>query len=152
MKYERVQSQVQLDHIGGTGPDHIGEIWEKMREIMSMTINGPNDFFCPNPEKPEYLELIDHQITELPDEYYEWREELCQICNEYKLPEGHHLKKVKRGSSIHCQTKSLCATVLWEKIKSEFPDETLVEFAKRVNITKPTINNTRKKMRQIDLR
>ncbi len=72
-----------------------------------MTIHGPHDSFCPDPEKPEYLELIDQQMTELPDEYYEWREELCQICNEYKLPDGHPRKKSKTWLSYSLSNKKL---------------------------------------------
>ena len=186
-----------------TGSDHIAEIKEKMREIMSILSNGThylifltkalyaqflkkitnqqhidshmssldtisNHTYYENITSQQHADLHtytshtisyhtyhkkieDHQSTDLHDIFYEWFDELCQICNEYKLPEDHPRKKVKRGSPIHCRTKSLCATVLWEKMKSEFPDETLADFAKRVNVTKPTINNTRKKMRQIDL-
>ena len=137
--------------IKNTGPDHVVEIMEKMRETMSMMIYGPHTSFCPNPEEPEYLEFIDHQMTKLPYELYEWFEELCQVCNEYKLPEGHPWKKVKRGSPIHCRTHSLCAAVLWEKVKSLFPAIPMVKFAKKVGVSKPTITNTRKKMNQIDL-
>ena len=82
--------------------------------------------------------------------FYECLEELCQVCNEYKLPDGHLWKEVKRGSPIRCQTRSLCAAVLWEKIKSLYP-MSMAEFAKRVGVSKPTIINTCKKMRKIDL-
>ncbi len=129
-------------YLRDTGPDHIVEIRREMREIMSLYTNGTHYY---------QEEIFDHQTTDIYDEFFDWSEELCQIYNEYKLPVGHRLKKVKRGSPIHCRTKSLCATVLWEKMKSEFPDETLTDFAKKVGVTKPTINNTRKKMRQIDL-
>ena len=137
-------------YLKDAGIDHIAEIREKMRETMSMMIYGPHNSFCPDPEEPEYLEFIDHQMTKLPDEFYEWLEELCQVCNEYKLPDGHLWKKVKRGSPIHCRTRSLCAAVLWEKVKSLYP-MSMAEFAERVGVSKPTIINTCKKMRQIDL-
>ena len=87
----------------------------------------------------------------LPYVFYEYSEELCQVCNKYKLPEGHLWKKAKRGSPIRCQTRSLCAAVLWEKVKSLYPTISMAEFAKRVGVSKPTIINTCKKMRQIDL-
>ncbi len=117
---------------------------------MSMVVNGPHNFICPDSKNPKCVELVDHQRTKLPDEFYEWLEELCEICIEYKLPDGHLWKKVKRGSPIHCKTRSLCAAVLWEKVKSLYP-MSMVEFAKRVGVSKPTIINTCKKMRQIDL-
>ena len=115
--------------IKNTGPDHVVEIRKKMKELMDMVVRseaGP------------------------PYEFYKYSEELCQVCNEYKLPEGHLWKKVKRGSPIRCQTRSLCAAVLWEKVKSLYP-MSMAEFAKRVGVSKPTIINTCKKMRQIDL-
>ncbi len=95
-----------------------------------MMIYGPHNSFCPDPEKPEYLELIDYQMTELPDECYEWLEDLCKICNKYKLPEGHPQKKVKHGYPIHCRMRSLCAAVLWEKVKSLFLAIPMAGFAK----------------------
>ena len=111
--------------VKNTDPDHIVEIREKMKELMDMVVRSPYEF-------------------------HKYSEELCQVCNEYKLPEGHLWKKVKHGSPIRCQTHSLCAAVLWEKVKSLYP-MSMAEFAKRVGVSKPTIINTCKKMRQIDL-
>ncbi len=115
--------------IKNTGPDHVVEIREKMKELMDMVVKSE---------------------AGLPYEIYEYSEELCQVCNEYKLPEGHLWKKAKRNSPIQSQTRSLCAAVLWEKVKSLYPIS-MAEFAKRVGVSKPTIINTCKKMRQIDL-
>ncbi len=111
--------------VKNTGPDHVVEIRKKMKELMDMVVRSPYEF-------------------------HEYSEEFCQVCNEYKLPEGHLWKKVKRGSPIRCQTRSLCAAMLWEKVKSLYP-MSMPEFAKRVGVSKPTIINTCKKMRQIDL-
>ncbi len=133
-----------------TGLDHVVEIRKKMRELMSMVVNRPHNFIYPDSKNRVCVEYIDHQRTELPDEFREHSEELCEICNEYKLPEGHLWKKVKRGSPIRCQTRSLCAAVLWEKVKSLYP-MSMAEFAERVGVTKQTINTMCKKMRQIDL-
>ena len=111
--------------VKNTGPDHVVEIREKMKELTDMVVRSPYEF-------------------------HEYSEELCQVCNEYKLPKGHLWKKVKRGSPIRCQTRSFCAAVLWEKVKSLYP-MSMAEFAKRVGVSKPTIINRCKKMRQIDL-
>ncbi len=85
----------------------------------------------------------------LPRELFDYSEELCQVCYDYKLPDGSLWKTVKRGSPIHCQTRSLCAAVLWEKVKLTYP-MTTNEFTKRVGVSKPSITNTCKKMRQKD--
>ncbi len=116
-----------------------------MRELMGMIIR---EF-----RKCEYTGEI--RYTEppeagLPCELWDYSEELCEMCNEYKLPVGHIRKKVKRGSPIRYQTRSLCASVLWEKVKSLY-SVSMSEFAKKVGVSKPTIINTCKKMRQIDL-
>ncbi len=86
----------------------------------------------------------------LPHELWDYSEELCKVCNEYKLPVNHIKKKVKRGSPIRCQTRSLCASVLWEKVRSLY-SMSMSEVAKKVGVSKPTIINTCNKMRQIDL-
>ena len=81
----------------------------------------------------------------LPRELFDYSKELCQVCNDYKLPDGSLRKTVKRGSPIHCQTRSLCSTVLWEKVKSLY-SMPMTEFVRRVGVSKQSITNTRKKM------
>ena len=67
------------------------------------------------------LELMDH-----------WNE-LCLKCVELE-------KKVK------CNTRSLCAAVLWDKAKFLYPKMmTLTEFSKKVNVSMPTIIKMSKK-------
>ncbi len=141
------ETNYNLDRVflKNTGPDHVLEIREKMRELMGMIIR---EF-----RKCEYtgeIYYIEPPEAGLPRELWDYSEELCKTCNEYKLPVGHMWKKVKRGSPIRCQTRSLCASVLWEKVKSLYP-MSMSEFAKKVGVSKPTIINTCKKMRQIDL-
>ncbi len=119
------------------------EIRDKMSELMGMIVrkSGVSDtgerFYIEPPE------------AGLPDDLFDYSKELCQVCYDYKLDDDSVFKKVKRGSPIHCQTRSLCAAVLWEKVKSLYP-MTLDEFVKRVGVSKLTIINTCKKMRQKD--
>ena len=69
------------------------------------------------------LELMDH-----------WNE-LCLKCMDLE-------EKVK------CHKHSLCATVLWEKVKSSYPEMmTLTEFSKKVGVSVPTIIRTFKKIK-----
>ncbi len=85
---ERYLSQVPDEgyksriYVKNTGPDHVSEIRKKMIETMSMAVYGPHNFICPDSENPKCVELVDHRRTELADEFYEWLEELCQVCNE----------------------------------------------------------------------
>ncbi len=95
-----------------TGPDHVLEIREKMRELMDTIVRK---FW-----RSEYTDKIFY--TEPPE----------------------------AGAPIQCQTCSLCAAVLWEKVKSLYP-MSMAEFVRRVGVSKPTITNTCKKMSQIDL-
>ena len=68
------------------------------------------------------LELMDH-----------WNE-LCLKCMDLE-------KKVK------CHRRSLCAAVLWKKVKSSYPEMmTLTEFSKKVDVSMPTIIKTFKKI------
>ena len=69
------------------------------------------------------LELMDH-----------WNE-LCLKCMDLE-------EKVK------CHKHSLCAAVLWEKVKSSYPEMmTLTEFSKKVGVSVPTIIRTFKKIK-----
>ena len=68
------------------------------------------------------LELMDH-----------WNE-LCLKCMDLE-------KKVK------CHRRSLCAAVLWKKVKSSYPEMmTLTEFSKKVDVSMPTIIKMFKKI------
>ena len=69
------------------------------------------------------LELIDHL------------KELCLKCMDLE-------EKVK------CHMHSLCAAILWEKIRSLYPEMiTLTEFSKKVGVSVPTIIKTCKKLK-----
>ena len=111
------------------------EIREKMSELMGMIVR--ESMYCEYTGESYYVEPPE---AGLPRELFDYSEELCQVCNDHKLPDG-------RGSPIHCQTRSLCAAVLWEKVKSLYPI-TMDEFTKKVDVSKPSIINTLKKMKR----
>ncbi len=50
--------------VKNTGPDHVVEIRKKMKELMDMVVRSEEG---------------------LPYEFHKYSEELCQVCNEYKL-------------------------------------------------------------------
>ncbi len=127
-----------------TKKDRVVEIREKMSELMGMIVRESR--VCKDTGESYYVEPPE---AGLPSELFNYSEELCQVCNDYKLPDGSLRKTVKRGSPIHCQTRSLCAAVLWEKVKSLYP-MSIDEFTRRVGVSKPSITNTCKKMRQKD--
>ena len=122
------------------------EIRDKMSELTEMIVRKSGVTMDYTRER-YYIEPPE---AGLPRELFDYSKELCQVCYDYKLPDDSLWKTVKRGSPIHCQTRSLCAAVLWEKVKSLYP-MTLDEFVKRVGVSKLTIINTCKKMRQKDL-
>ena len=122
--------------------DRVVEIREKMSELMGMIVR--ESMYCKYTGESYYVEPPE---AGLPRELFDYLEELCQVCYDYKLPDGSLRKRVKRGSPIHCQTRSLCAAVLWEKVKSLYP-MTMDEFTKRVGVSKPSIINTCKKMKR----
>ena len=71
----------------------------------------------------------------LPPELMDHWNELCLKCMDLE-------EKVK------CHKHSLCAAVLWEKVKSSYPEMmTLTEFSKKVGVSVPTIIRTFKKIK-----
>ena len=129
-----------------TKKDHVVEIREKMSELMGMIVRESR--VCRDTGESYYVEPPE---AGLPSELFDYSKELCQVCYDYKLPDDSLWKTVKRGSPIHCQTRSLCAAVLWEKVKSLYP-MSMDEFTRGVGVSKPSIINTCKKMKQIDSR
>ncbi len=61
-----------------------------------------------------------------------------------------HLKELSwkcMDMNVKCHMRSLCAAVLWEKVKSSYPDAmTLIEFSKKVGVSAPTIIKILKKI------
>ena len=100
--------------VKNTGPDHFVEIREKMRELMGMVIRETAfcEFIYPDGTLHWDTVYVEPPEAGLPCELWDYSEELCEVCDEYKLPDGHPWKEVKRGSPIRCQTRSLCAAVL----------------------------------------
>ncbi len=109
--------------------DHVVEIREKMSELMGRIVR--KSMYCEHTGESYYVEPPE---AGLPRGFFDYLEELCQVCNDYKLPDGSLRKKVKRGSPIHCQTRSLCATVLWEKVKSSY-SMSMTEFTRKVGVS-----------------
>ncbi len=73
----------------------------------------------------------------LPLELMSHWNELCLKCMDLE-------KKVK------CHRRSLCAAVLWKKVKSSYPKMmTLTEFSKKVDVSMPTIIKIIKKFDEI---
>ncbi len=128
-----------------TKKDHVVEIREKMSELMGMIVRESR--VCRNTGESYYVEPPE---AGLPSELFDYSKELHQVCYDYKLPDGSLRKTVTRGSPIHCQTRSLCAAVLWRKVKSLYR-MSMDEFTRRVGVSKPSIINTCKKMRQKDM-
>ncbi len=125
--------------------DHVVEIRGKMSELMGMIVR--KSMYCEYTGESYYVEPPE---AGLPSELFGYSEELYQACYDYKLPDGSLRKTVKRGSPIHCQTRSLCAAVLWKKVRSLYP-MSLDEFTGRVGVSKLTITNTCKRMKQKEI-
>ena len=71
----------------------------------------------------------------LPRELFDHLKELCLKCMDLE-------------KNTKCHRRSLCAAVLWEKVKSLYPSlMTLTEFSKRVGVSVPTIIKTCKKLK-----
>ena len=76
-----------------------------------------------------------HPGGDLPRELFDHLKELSMTC-------------LNLEKNTKCHRRSLCATVLWEKVKSLYPTSmTLTEFSKKVGVSMPTIIKTRKKLK-----
>ena len=68
----------------------------------------------------------------LPRELFDHTTELCTTCMDL-------------GRDAKCHRRSLCAAVLWEKVKSSYPmSMALTEFSKRVGVSELTIKKLTK--------
>ncbi len=80
---------------------------------------------CPVTGVFHYLEPPD---AGLPRELLDRVRELCLKCMDI---------------NVKCHRRSLCAAILWKKVKSLYPTSmTLTEFSKRVGVSVPTIIKT----------
>ncbi len=71
----------------------------------------------------------------LPRELFDHMTELCTTCMDLE-------------KDVKCHRRSLCAALLWEKVKSLYPSlMTLTEFSKRVGVSVPTIKKLIKEPR-----
>ena len=68
----------------------------------------------------------------LPRELFDHKSELCTTCMDLK-------------KDVKCHRRSLCAALLWKKVKSLYPSLiTLTEFSKKVGVSVPTIKKLTK--------
>ncbi len=71
-----------------------------------------------------------HPGGDLPRELLDHLKELCLKC---------------MNLNVKCHMRSLCAVILWEKLKSLYPEVmTLTEFSKKVGVSVPTIKKLTK--------
>ena len=105
------------------------KIREEMGELIDSVVRQGGT--CPSNGVFYYSEPPE---AGLPRELIKHFRELCQACVEHK-------------TTIRCHTRSLCAALLWDKVKSLYPSSmTLTEFSDRTGVSVPTIINTRKKL------
>ena len=83
---------------------------------------------------PKTGEIYDagHPGGDLPRELFDHLKELCLKCMDIE-------------KNTKCHRRSLCAAILWEKVKSLYPTSmTLTEFSKKVGVSVPTIKKLTK--------
>ena len=97
----------------------------------------------------ETMDLVTKERSMIRSNTYGWGEplrdgpplELMNHWNELRL------KCVELKRKVKCHVRSLCAAVLWEKVKSSYPDVmTLTEFSKKVGVSVLTIIKILKKI------
>ena len=120
----RIFSQDLYSHLRGYAISRPKDRLPKIREIMDdmtylivrkgSTLNGVLYYH----EPPE---------AGLPRELFDHTKELYRKCLDLE-------------KNLKCHTRSLCAALLWNKVKSLYPSSMkLTEFSKRVGVSIPTI-------------
>ena len=109
--------------------DYVLEIREKMSKMMCAVIRKGStweDGVYRSHEPPE---------AGLPRELFDHMTELCTTCMDLE-------------KDVKCHRRSLCAALLWEKVKSLYPTSmTLKEFSERTGVSVPTIKKLIKEPR-----
>ena len=109
--------------------DYVLEIREKMSKMIGMIVIKTRTDVRDLRMDPKTGEIYDagHPGGDLPRELFDHLEELCLTCMDIE-------------KDVKCHRRSLCAALLWEKVKSLYPSSmTLNEFSKRTGVSVPTI-------------
>ncbi len=143
----KVFSQDPYSHIAGynfTKPKE--ERFPKIESIMIEMINSVTR------EKSwimiETINLVTREKSRIKSSRYGWGEPLK---NGLPFELSDHLRELClkcMDTNVRCHRRSLCAAILWEKIKSLYPKVmTLTEYSEKVGVSMPTIIKTRKKFK-----
>ena len=135
----KVLHQDPYSHVSGyniTEPkeDRFPKIRKTMIEMIRMIVIKDRMDVRKLRMDPKTGEIYDagHPGGDLPRELFDHLKELCLKCMD---------------TNVKCHMRSLCAAILWEKVKSLYPEVmTLTEFSKKVGVSVPTITKTFKKI------
>ena len=124
--------------IKDTGPDRVKEIRDTLNELMCLIVRRSRT-------KSVYVEPPE---AGLPSELFDHLRWLCDICEKYLMPSDQPKEDGKQRApfSIRCRTRSLCAAVLWEKVKELKLPMSMSEFSRKCAVSKGTITRTCKQL------
>ena len=145
---ERVFHQDPYCHVSGynltkSKEDRSAKITETMTEVINSVTREKSWIMI------ETMNLVTKEKSWTKSSRYGWDEplknglplELMDHWNELCL------KCVELEKKVKCHRRSLCAVILWEKVKSLYPDAmTLTGFSKKVGVSVPTIIKILKKI------
>ena len=96
----------------------------------------------------ETINLVTREKSWIKSSRYGWGEPLKNGLPCELLDHLTDLCKKCVNLNVKCHRRSLCAAILWEKIKSFYPKAmTLTEYSEKVNASIPTIIKTCKKLK-----
>ena len=130
LRLSRIFYDDPYSHVGGYNFTEPKESrYSKIRKIML------EEMIWAILKKERLLEDGEPLEAGLPRELSDYTTELCMTCLDLE-------------KDVKCHIRSLCAAVLWKKVKSLYPTSmTLTEFSKRVGVSVPTIKKLIKKPR-----
>ncbi len=93
----------------------------------------------------ETINLVTREKSWTKSSRYGWGEPLKNGLPRELLDHLIDLRKKCVNLNVKCHMRSLCAVILWEKVKSLYPEVmTLTEFLKKVGVSVPTIKKLMK--------
>ncbi len=129
-------------------PDRVKVIRDTHNELMSMIVRRSiaREVLCPDGRyriESVYVEPLEAGV---PRELFSHLKELCDICKKYISPNNTPVEEGNRRQpfSIRCRTRSLCAAVLWERVRFLRFSMSISEFSERCGVSVDLVTNVSK--------
>ena len=107
-----------------------------------------HEIFCPDGRHRIESVYVEPLEAGVPRELFSHLTELCDICKKYISPDNTPVEEGKRRQPflIKCRTCSLCAAVLWERVRFLGSPMSTSEFSERCGVSVDLVTNVSKQL------